>query len=49
LQVGDKIKLDNFEGDIESINNISVFLSSENKTVIIPIKEIVHNKIEILS
>ena len=49
LQVGDKIRSDNFEGVIESINNIPVVLSSENKTVIIPIKEIVDNKIEILS
>jgi hypothetical protein len=49
LQVGDKIRSDNFEGVIESINNISVVLSSENKTVIVPIKEIVDNKIEILS
>ena len=49
LQVGDKIRSDNFEGVIESINNISVVLSSENKTVIIPIKEIVDNKIKILS
>lgn len=49
FQVGDNIKSDNFEGVIESINNISVVLSSENKTVIIYIKKIVDNKIEILS
>ena len=49
LQVGNKIKTDSFEGVIESIDNISVVLSSENKKIIIPIKEIVDNKIEVLS
>jgi hypothetical protein len=49
LQVGDKIKSDNFGGVIESINNIAVVLSTENKKIIIPIKEIVDNKIEVLS
>lgn len=49
LQVGDKIKTENFEGVIESIDNISVVLSSENKKIIIPIKEIVDTKIEVLS
>ena len=49
LQVGDKIRSANFEGVIESINNISLVLLSENKIVIIPNKEILDNKIEILS
>ncbi|SDR68932.1 Conserved TM helix [Polaribacter sp. KT25b] len=49
LQVGNKIKTNNLEGVIESIDNISVVLISENKKVIIPIKEIVDNKIEVLS
>lgn len=49
LQVGNKIKTDKFEGVIESIDNISVVLSTENKTIIIPIKDIVDNKIEVLS
>jgi hypothetical protein len=49
LQVGNKIKTDSFEGVIESIDNISVVLTSENKTIIIPIKEIVDNKIEVIS
>jgi hypothetical protein len=49
LQVGDKIKTANFEGVIESIDNISVVLLLENKKIIIPIKEIVDNKIEVLS
>lgn len=49
LQVGDKIRSANFEGVIESINNISLVLLLENKIVIILIKEILDNKIEILS
>ncbi len=49
LQVGNKIKTENFEGIIESIDNISVILKTEQKTIIIPIKEIVDNRIEVLS
>jgi hypothetical protein len=49
LQVGNKIKTDSFEGVIESIDNISLVLSSKDKTIIIPIKEIVDNRIEVLS
>jgi hypothetical protein len=48
LQVGDKIKTENFEGIIESIDNISVNLRNKDKTIIIPIKEIVDNRIEVL-
>ena len=49
LQVGNKIKTENYEGIIESIDNISVILRTEHKTIIIPIKEIVDNRIEVLS
>ena len=49
LQVGEKIRSANFEGVIESINNISLVLLLENRIVIILIKEILDNKIEILS
>lgn len=49
LQVGNKIKTENFEGIIESIDNISVILKTEDKIIIIPIKEIVDNKIEVLN
>mmetsp|Transcript_27034 Transcript_27034/g.31451 ORF Transcript_27034/g.31451 Transcript_27034/m.31451 type:complete len:278 (+) Transcript_27034:783-1616(+) len=48
LQVGDKIKTENFEGTIESIDNISVVLRTEQKNIIIPIKEIVDNRIEVM-
>ncbi len=49
LEVGNRIKTENFEGVVESIDNISMVLKTEDKTIIIPIKEIVDNKIEILS
>jgi hypothetical protein len=49
LQVGSKIKTENFEGVIESIDNISVVLQTERKKIIIPIKEIVDNRVEVLS
>lgn len=48
LQIGDSIKTKDFEGIIESIDNISVILKNKDKTIIIPIKEIVDNKIEVL-
>jgi hypothetical protein len=48
LQLGDKIKTEDFEGIITSIDNISVILKNKDKTIIVPIKEIVNNKIEIL-
>lgn len=48
LQVGNKIKTENYEGIIQSIDNISVILKTEQKTIIIPIKEIVDNSIEVL-
>lgn len=48
LQVGHKIKTENFEGVIETIDNISVVLKNNEKTIIIPIKEIVDNRIEVL-
>ena len=48
LQVGDVIKAENFEGIIESIDNISVTLRTDKKIVIVPIKEIVDNRIEVL-
>lgn len=48
LQVGNKIKTEKFEGTIDSIDNISVVLRTEEKTIIIPIKEIVDNRIEVL-
>lgn len=49
LQVGNTIRTENFEGVIESIDNISLVLKNKEKTIIIPIKEIVDNKIEVLS
>ncbi|PHQ61399.1 MAG: hypothetical protein COC08_04945 [Maribacter sp.] len=45
--IGDKIKLNGVEGIIESIDNISVTLMTEKGKTIIPIDEVVSNKVEI--
>jgi len=45
--VGDRIKMKNAEGTIESIDSIFVTLKTENGKLIIPIREIVENRIEI--
>jgi len=44
-----KIKVNNFESVIKSIETISVVLLLENKKIIISIKEIIDTKIEVLS
>jgi hypothetical protein len=49
LQVGNRIKTKNFEGIIQSIDNISLVLKTDQKTILIPIKEIVDTRIEVLS
>lgn len=48
LQVGDHIRTKDFEGIIESIDNIFVTLKSNKKIIIVPIKDIVDNRIEVL-
>lgn len=47
--VGDKIKLNGVEGIIESIDNISLTLKTKEGKTIIPINEVVSNKVEIES
>ncbi|RCS28258.1 small-conductance mechanosensitive channel [Polaribacter sp. WD7] len=49
IQQGDKIKINNFEGVVENIDNICVTLQNEKGKIILPIKEIVNNKIEIIN
>ena len=49
IQQGDKIKISNFEGVVENIDNICVTLQNEKGKIILPIKEIVNNKIEIIN
>ena len=45
--IGDHIKVKNVEGSIESIDNICMTLSTENGKIIVPIKDVVENQIEI--
>jgi len=48
LEIGQKIKLNNLVGVIESIDNICMVLVTSDGKIVIPIKEIVDSKIEIL-
>lgn len=45
--IGDKIKVNDVEGEIESIDNICVTVKTKTGKTIIPIKEIVENNVEI--
>lgn len=45
--MGDKISIGNLEGTIESIDNISITLITQEGKVVIPINEIVENRIRI--
>lgn len=45
--IGDHIKVKNVEGSIESIDNICMTLCTENGKIIVPIKDVVENQIEI--
>ncbi|MBT8384860.1 MAG: mechanosensitive ion channel [Bacteroidia bacterium] len=47
-EVGDHIKLDGTEGTVEAIDNISMTLSTATGKLIIPIKDVVESKVEIL-
>ena len=47
-EVGDHIKLDGTEGTVEAIDNISMTLSTAKGKLIIPIKDVVESKVEIL-
>lgn len=49
IQIGQKIKIDSFEGVIESIDNICVVIATSNGKVVLPIKDVVDNKVEILN
>jgi hypothetical protein len=49
LNVGNKIILDGVEGVVESIDNICMVLSTDKGKIIYPIKDVVDNKIQLLS
>ncbi|MDP3314434.1 mechanosensitive ion channel domain-containing protein [Lutibacter sp.] len=48
FEVGQKILFKNIEGTIESIDNITVTIKTEKSKIVLPIKDIVENQIEIL-
>ncbi|MGJ8735750.1 mechanosensitive ion channel family protein [Zobellia laminariae] len=45
--VGDKVKFADIEGTIEAIDNISVTLNTKEGKLIVPIKEIVENRVKL--
>ena len=47
-EAGDVIKLDNLQGTVVSIDNICMVLDTDTGTIVIPIKDIVEAKVEIL-
>lgn len=49
LAIGDHIRILGVEGEIEAIDNISLVLRSSEGKIILPIKEVVENKVEVLS
>ncbi|QNM85565.1 small-conductance mechanosensitive channel [Polaribacter pectinis] len=49
IQVGQTIKVEGLEGVVESIDNICLILLTKNGKLVLPIKDIVDNKIEIIN
>ncbi|WP_027395077.1 mechanosensitive ion channel family protein [Aquimarina latercula] len=47
-EVGDTIKLGEIEGTIESIDNICVTLDTSKEKIILPIKDVVENKVTVI-
>ena len=48
FEVGQKIKYKKIEGKIQQIDNICITVKTKEETVVIPIKDFVDNKVEIL-
>lgn len=46
-EVGDKVKFDKIEGRVEAIDNISVIIKTKTGKVVVPIKKIVDNTVEV--
>ncbi len=46
-EVGDKVKFDKIEGRVEAIDNISVIIKTKSGKVVVPIKKIVDNTVEV--
>ena len=48
LELGQRIKIGKIEGEIEAIDNITLTIQTNNGKVILPIKDLVDKKVEIL-
>ncbi|MFS4457495.1 mechanosensitive ion channel family protein [Maribacter sp. 2304DJ31-5] len=46
-EVGDKIKVKNIEGTVEAIDNISMVIKTKSGKMVVPIKKVVENTVEI--
>lgn len=49
FEIGQRIKTNNVEGVIISIDNICMVISTNNGRVVLPIKDVVDNKIEVIN
>jgi small-conductance mechanosensitive channel len=49
FEIGQKIKFKNVSGTIESIDNISMILKTEDGKIVVPIKDVVGNQVEVES
>ena len=47
FEIGQKIKFKNIEGEIEAIEDVSLVIKTEKGKIIVPIKEVVENQVEI--
>ena len=45
--VGDKLKIDDLEGEVDSIDNISITLKTKKGKIVVPIDEMVSKRVEI--
>ena len=49
IEIGQKVKIDTIEGVVESIDNICAVIITSNGKVVLPIKDLVDSKVEILN
>ena len=48
FEIGQKIRFKGIEGVIESVNNVTMTLKVENGKLVLPVKDVVENEVEIL-
>jgi len=49
FMVGDKISFDDIEGTIEAIDNITITIKTKKEKIVVPIKEVMDNKVTLKS